>query len=394
MAPRTVLVMIQTVAVSGYRSLRDVVLPLGALTVVTGGNGTGKSSLYRAVSLIADASEGRLIGALAAAGGLSAVLWAGPEHISVAMKRGEVSVQGTGKRRRPIALQLGFASDDLGYLIDVGLPADRETIFSRDPVIKRELVWGGPLMRPASLLVERSWSKVRLRPQDRWEPVDHPLAGHESVLDELADPLSHPDLAAVRRRVRRWRFYDGFRVDAAAPARQPQVGTRTEILARDGHDLAPAIATIQESAWGSVFAEVIDRAFPGTRVGVAESSGRFEVEVRQPGLLRPLTGAELSDGTLRFLLLSAALLSPRPPSLLVVNEPETSLHPDLLPALGHLLVTAAERCQVMVITHSAPLVDELAEADAVRHELAKPYGETVVVDQGLLTRPAWAWGSR
>lgn len=53
----------------------------------------------------------------------------------------------------------------------------------------------------------------------------------------------------------------------------------------------------------------------------------------QPGLLRPLTGAELSDGTLRYLLWVATLLTPRPPELLVLNEPETSLHPGLLPAV-------------------------------------------------------------
>ena len=65
--------------------------------------------------------------------------------------------------------------------------------------------------------------------------------------------------------------------------------------------------------------------------------GRFEVEMREHGLLRPLKGAELSDGTLRYLLLVAALLTPRPPALLVLNEPDTSLHPDLLAALARLI---------------------------------------------------------
>ena len=60
-------------------------------------------------------------------------------------------------------------------------------------------------------------------------------------------------------------------------------------------------------------------------------------------MLRPLTVAELSDGTLRFLLLVAALLTPRPPELMVLNEPESSLHPDLLPGLAQLVVTTAER---------------------------------------------------
>lgn len=70
--------MITTLAVHGYRSLRDVVLPLGRLTVVTGANGTGKSSLYQAFRLLSDAASGGLVPSLAAAGGLSSVLWAGP----------------------------------------------------------------------------------------------------------------------------------------------------------------------------------------------------------------------------------------------------------------------------------------------------------------------------
>ena len=69
--------------------------------------------------------------------------------------------------------------------------------------------------------------------------------------------------------------------------------------------------------------------------------GRYELQLQQHGLLRPLSAAELSDGTLRYLLWRAALLTPRPPELMVLNEPETSLHPDLLPALARLILAAA-----------------------------------------------------
>ncbi|PIJ13934.1 ATP-binding protein, partial [Leucobacter sp. OLES1] len=72
--------MLTTFAVSGYRSLVELVLPLDRLTVVSGANGTGKSNLYRALHLLAAAGEGRTVGAIAREGGLSSVLWAGPEH--------------------------------------------------------------------------------------------------------------------------------------------------------------------------------------------------------------------------------------------------------------------------------------------------------------------------
>ncbi|MGL4257169.1 MAG: AAA family ATPase, partial [Microbacterium sp.] len=101
--------MLTTVAVSGYRSLRDVVLPLAELTVVTGANGSGKSNLYRALRLLAHAAAGSLVGAIAREGGLPSLLWAGPEF------GGD---QGT-VRKGPVAVKLGFASDGLGYLVDL-----------------------------------------------------------------------------------------------------------------------------------------------------------------------------------------------------------------------------------------------------------------------------------
>src|SRR5882757_7322474 len=99
--------MITRLCIAGYRSLRDVRLELAALTVVTGANGSGKSSLYRALRLLADVAQGRVVQSLALEGGLSSVLWAGPETLSRAMKRGDQPVQGT-VRKAPVSLKLGF----------------------------------------------------------------------------------------------------------------------------------------------------------------------------------------------------------------------------------------------------------------------------------------------
>lgn len=383
-----------TLAVHGYRSLRDLVLPLQRLTVITGANGVGKSNVYRAFQLLADTAAGRFVGSIAAAGGLSSVLWAGPKTISGAMRRGEVPVQGTGSRKAPVSLQLGFTSENLGYLIDVGLPQPAQTMFSRDPVVKREVIWAGPVLRPAATLLQRTARGVSVLGERGRTDIAVNLPPWTSVLDELVDPVHRPELTAVRDVVRGWRFYDSFRVDADAPARRPQVGTRTEVLAGDGADLAPAVATILESAWEQPFRAAVADAFAGTTLAVRDQGGRFELELHQPGMLRGLTAREVSDGTLRFLLLAAALFSPRPAGLVVLNEPETSLHADLLPALGRLMVRASERTQLVVVTHSRTLVDALCDAGARHHELVKPHGETEVADQGLLSRPTWHWGSR
>ena len=83
-------------------------------------------------------------------------------------------------------------------------------------------------------------------------------------------------------------------------------------------------------------------------------------------LLHRIQAGELSDGTLQFLALMGALLSYRLPSFVALNEPETSLHPSLLPALARTVVKAAERAQVWVVTHSQVLADEIAERSGAR----------------------------
>src|SRR5262249_55037480 len=120
-----------------------------------------------------------------------------------------------------------------------------------------------------------------------------------------------------------------------------------------------------------------------------------ELEMRQHGLLRPLKAAELSDGTLRYVLWIAALLTPRPPGLLVLNEPETSLHPDLLAPLGRLIARASENTQVVVVTHASGLIRTLEKQRGCHFiRLEKKLGETRIADEEDADRPAWHWPSR
>lgn len=386
--------MLTALAVLNYRTLRDIVVPLSRLTLVTGANGSGKSNLYRALRLLADTAQGGLIASLAREGGLNSTLWAGPETLSAAMRRGDAPVQG-GVRSKPVSLGLGFAGEDFGYSVDLGLPSPGDSAFSRDPHIKGEYVWAGPLARPAAMLVERRNGLVTLRDGKGWRPVQDRLATFDSMLTQLADANAAPELVALRGGIRGWRFYDHLRHDAGAPARLPQVGTHTPVLAHDGADLAAALQTIREIGDREALDAAVADAFPGARVAVGSLDGRMETVMHQHGLLRPLHAAELSDGTLRYLLLVAALLSPRPPPLLVLNEPETSLHPDLLPALGRLIATAAERSQVIVVSHASRLIAALADQPAcVRLTLTKDFGETQVLECAEFNRPAWRWTQR
>ncbi len=384
--------MMTTLAISGYRSLRDIRVRLSRLTIVTGANGSGKSSLYRALRLLADIAQGRIIQSLATEGGLQSTLWAGPESFSRAMKAGTQPVQGL-VRKNAISLKLGFSGEDYGYAIDLGLPIPDSSLFSTDPVIKAESLWTGERLGRSNAFALRNGPGVRIRDdKGEWQQAYTHLAPFDSMMTHCSDPREAIELLVLRERMRDWRFYDHMRTDSEAPARKPQVGTYTPVLAADGSDLAAAIQTIREIGGRKEMKDAIADAFPGGSVSVTGSGAYLQVEMRQHGLLRPLLASELSDGTLRYLLLIAALLSPRPPALMILNEPETSLHPDLLPSLARLIVQASKQCQIIVVSHAAALVSALdAEADSRQIVLEKTLGETAVQDD---MPPNWTWPSR
>src|ERR1700729_3541197 len=106
--------MIRTVAVQGYRSLRDLTLPLGQLSVIPGANGSGKSSVYRSLRLLADTAQNAVVASLAREGGLPSTFWAGPETIARSVRQGQHAVEPLAKRK-VASLKLGFGSDIYGY---------------------------------------------------------------------------------------------------------------------------------------------------------------------------------------------------------------------------------------------------------------------------------------
>ena len=361
--------------VAGYRSLQQLMLPLGPLTLVCGANGCGKSNLYRALGLVAAAARGDLVATLAAEGGLPAVFWAGPERGS------------QGAR-----LRLGFAGETLSYAIELGYGVEDQTsAFLLDPEIKREWIWAGGPFHPRSLLVQRNGAVVE-RCGNSQTPLALEVSPHESLFTAVSDPLEAPEVFQLRRTILSWRFYDSFRTDRQAPARLSRLATRTPSLAADGGDLAAAVQTIFEIGDGEGLQAAIGEAFPGSRLTVDISQPSFRLQLHQPGLLRPLEAAELSDGTLRYLLLAAALFSPRLPPLMVLNEPENSLHPDLLPPLARMIDTVAQRTQVWVIAHAEELISALEHTDGCRLlRLKRDQGATVLPNQSALDRAAWRW---
>lgn len=337
--------MLRELSVSGYRSLRQVSLELSPLTVVVGANGTGKTNLYQALQLIASAAQGTLAQLLAAQGGLPSAMWAGPR-----------------RKQESHRIELSIDLEDLAFELELGVVPPPQGPFALDPDVKEERVLvrdGTKLHTIAERKATSAWSRDA---EGKRTTFPFQLWGGESMLAQVVEPQRFPLLAELRVRLGQWRFYHAFRTDADAPARHPQVGVRTPALAHDGRDLAAALTTIRHIGDEAALDEAVSRAFHDASLELTSDSGRFSFRLQVPGLLRPLEPSEASDGTLRFLFLLAALLSPRPPPFLALNEPETSLHPDMLEPLSRLILSASKRGQVFVVTHSDALARFLAGA--------------------------------
>ncbi|MBI2424827.1 MAG: AAA family ATPase [Candidatus Hydrogenedentes bacterium] len=362
---------------SGYRSIRDVLLDLGQVNVITGPNGSGKSNLYRALHLLAKAADGTLAQAITEEGGIPSVMWAGSRK------------KGTQRVR------LGVTVDGWDYDLEFGAsaPADANPFFILDPAIKREQLHFREGGRSRIVFLDRDYSSVSVRDESgRMASYRGQLNPNETALSTIRDPHQFPELSAMRERLLAWRFYHQFRTDDQSPLRRPRASMQTPILGHDGADLAAALITIQFYGNHAAMNAAIQRAFPGAKLVIDGDPRTLVAGLEMPGVLRPLLAHELSDGTLRYLCLLAALLSQHPPTLLALNEPETSLHPSLHPSLleplAELIASAGQRTQVWVTTHAAPLAEYIAKySGEATITLEQVQGETRIQGQGLLRLP-------
>ena len=167
---------------------------------------------------------------------------------------------------------------------------------------------------------------------------------------------SYPFLYRLKEQVDAWRFFSGIRFNDRQ-LRQPALIEENPTLKDDGGNLASVLNWLQIES-PSRFNELelhIRGVIPGfRRLGVRPSgAGRVTLTWDEEGLVNPLTAADLSDGSLRLLLWLTLALTPNPPTLVCIDEPEVGLHPRALPMVAGLLKKLSERTQVFVATHSS-----------------------------------------
>ena len=362
--------MLRDVRIAGYRSLRSIHFPVGRLSVFVGANGVGKTNLYRALELLQASAAGTLAHALAAEGGMESALWAG---------------QWRRHESARIILRGGFAMSPVGhndysYEVAAGVVPSWEpqqgsgvrfpiasAAFALEPQIKEETLIHHHRGRAHKLLDRRGPSATARDANGERSAIGTELLASETALGAIGDGARYPDIAGLRSTMLDWRFYHDLRTDRASLLRQPCLAVTSPTLSSDGGNLAAVFATLTHIREDTVdLDQTIDDAFPGASL-VVPPPGRFaSFGMRFPDQpKRTFEAAELSDGTLRYLGLAGALLADRLPAFIALNEPEASLHPDLLEPLARLIVRASERTQLWLVTHSEKLASAIASHGAV-----------------------------
>jgi predicted ATPase len=369
------------VGASGYRSLRTIRFPVGRLTVFVGANGVGKTNLYRALQLLQASAAGTLSRELASEGGMQSALWAGKRRTNQPVRMKLSVGLGGGERGHPQD-EFDYGTDsDIAYTygIEIGLPTPTAAALPLEPQVKEETLLFHKSRRPLTVLDRRGPRATATDEDGRKQSLATELLASETALGAIRDPGRFPDVDVVRRTMLDWRFYHDFRSDRASPLRQPCLAVTTPTLASDGADLAAVFATLAHVRQDTIDLDrAIDDAFPGAElvVPVPERTASFGLTMPEYPR-RVFEAAELSDGTLRYLALAGALLGYRLPSFVALNEPESSLHPELLEPLARMIVRAAERTQVWVVTHSERLAAAFEACGNVRpHTVIKRNGET------------------
>lgn len=327
---------ITRITVRRFKSLRDMELDLGNLTVLIGANGSGKSNLISFFTMLGFMQSGDLQEFIGLNGGASAMLHFGPK-VSTSIDA-ELSFR-TESGTTEYAFRLVHAAGDTFIF------SNETMLFSREDM-------------------------------DRNTARRHELgAGHrESLLREWVRlPQEQQTTARVMQGIMSgWHVFQFHDTSDASAIKQFRYLNDNSYLRRDGGNLAPLLLRMRQERPDHYerIRKTIQLCAPFFRDFVLEpqdqeSAPRVMLNWKERGADMLFGPHHLSDGTLRFMCLTTLLLQPVLPRLIVIDEPELGLHPMALAILADLLKQAAAQTQILVATQSATLLDHFSPEEVV-----------------------------
>ncbi len=352
------MVFLQSLRLKGLLSFPPDSEPVAfsALNVLIGPNGSGKSNLIEAVELL-HATPTAFADAIRDGGGVQEWLWKGTDG------NGKGAIEALVNARKPIPdlrYRLVFApSSQRTEVLDEAI----EEIEKRSPT-ERDVFFYYRFQRGRPILNLRDTSGGYTRRSLKREE----LVPDESVLSQRKGSDVYPEVTWLGQQFYRIQTFREWSFGRYAPLRQPQpADLPTDYLLPDSRNLGLILNELEHTDAASEVNSLLSRFLPRyQRFSTRIQGGTVQFYLHESGLKSPVPATRLSDGTIRFMAMLALLLSPSPPPLLCMEEPELGLHPDAVSLLADLLVEASSRVQLIVTTHSDALVSALTEhADSV-----------------------------
>lgn len=335
--------------IEGFRSLRNVSWSPGSLNVIIGPNGTGKSNLLRFLELISVSAQGKLGKYVQSLGGMDPIVWDGE---ATSIKFVMELVPTTELDPEHYELELARLGSGSSYRIE------------NESLINSHKLRRGTERKPFKFLERRANNAVIYDENERtFVTPEEFMLDEESVLSIASGPFSFNHfIPPFQRELASIAVYRDLNTNTDAPIRQSAISRMEKRVAPDGQNLISVMHTLytgdrdfkndinsaMRAAFGDDFEELI---FPPA------ADQRIQLRVRWKSLRREQSAAELSDGTLRFLFLLTVLASPSLAPIIAIDEPETGLHPSMLPLIAEYAVEASKRAQVILTTHSPQFLD-------------------------------------
>ncbi|MBL8208056.1 MAG: AAA family ATPase [Blastocatellia bacterium] len=340
-------------------------LELHPLNVMIGPNASGKSNLIEALRVLSTTPT-EVANAIEAGGGIVEYLWKGTAATSTAKIEVEVNWPA---QLSSLRYTLEFTNRQWAQLPNFTITQESiAQINSQGEDLLPEIYHYRYGERGSLYSINPQYNPNEDSPDKKYlfQEVNQGGSGNKSILYLIRNPDRHPELAQLENVFANIQFYQGLEFNRNSSIRRPQsTNLPTDILWENASNLGLILNNFPQRIKHLVVEKLKEVYEPSEEIQTRIQGGQVGVFIQEKGLSAPISALRLSEGTLRYLCLLVSLLSPTPPPLICLEEPEIGLHPDVIDSLAQMLVAASEKTQLIVTTHSDRLISALANAGAV-----------------------------